>query len=226
MKYCFLLLSLFLSIAALGQGNTSIGILPNISLTKKINTQWKVNYSYSNRNLLRTKKGDNIANDEYQYILSDNTLIFSKKANVNGSFGFGYLWRLEKGEPDTHRSLIQYSFKQSFDIFKLNHRVRADQTFQQDNKVTHRFRYRISALFSIQGEKLDSKEFYVKLNHEYLSIFKPQDFDFEIRLTPLLGYVFNDKNKIEVGLDWRISSVLDKQTNQNFWLNINSYLIL
>jgi hypothetical protein len=65
------------------------------------------------------------------------------------------------------------------------------------------------------------REFYLKINNEYLYGWHNSDNDIEIRVVPLIGYNFVDKSKLELGLDYRLNSFLYDNPRNSFWLSIN-----
>ena len=78
----------------------------------------------------------------------------------------------------------------------------------------------------MNGKSIDPKEFYLKINNEYLNAFEDREYDLEIRFSPLLGLKLNERNKLELGLDYRLDSFLENKTRNHFWTSINWYLKL
>ena len=97
-----------------------------------------------------------------------------------------------------------------------------DQTLREEN-WTYRGRYRITIEWPLQGHVLDRKEWYLKVNNEYLNAFSNQDYELEMRFIPLLGYLFANNQKIEMGIDYRQSffSPIDRK---NLWLAFTYYI--
>jgi hypothetical protein len=89
-----------------------------------------------------------------------------------------------------------------------------------------RLRYRFTAEIPFSGQEVDSGEFYLKVNNEYLNAFYEDEYGLEIRLSPMFGYVFSDNNKLEFGPDYRLTSIFEKASLSSFWLSINWYLRL
>ncbi len=100
---------------------------------------------------------------------------------------------------------------------RLAHRFAADQTFGGGDPTEWRLRYRLGTELPLNGQEADPKELYLKINNEYLGSWQGNDSDLEIRLVPVLGYLFTDKNKLEFGLDYRIDSFLANEARQRFW---------
>jgi len=89
-----------------------------------------------------------------------------------------------------------------------------------------RLRYRLSAEIPLNGQSADPKEFYIKINNEYLNSIKENKYDLELRLVPLLGYAVNQNNKLEVGMDYRVRSFLFSPSRHNTWLSFNWFIEL
>ncbi|NCC73592.1 MAG: DUF2490 domain-containing protein [Sphingobacteriia bacterium] len=203
------------------QGTYSAGIMPGININKKLENGWKLNFKTESRQAFLTGTFGNGSTHHYDYILTDFALTGSSKVGLNNSLAGGYLLRL-RGENVIHRLIQQFTIVSSYDYFRLAHRFSADQSFQQNEKMELRLRYRISGDFSLNGQAVDPKEFYLKFGNEYLSAFQGDDYDLEIRIMPAIGYEFNDHNKLEWGLDYRIDSFIHgNPAENNFWLTIN-----
>lgn len=162
---------------------------------------------------------------DFNYILSDMSLITSKKVGLSNSLAGGYLLRL-RGDKVIHRAIQQFTLVKKYSNFRLSHRFSTDQTFEPEEPAELRLRYRITAELPFEGATVDRGEFYVKINNEYLNSFQGKAYDLEIRAVPLLGFVFTDNNKIEFGIDYRADSFLNKQLSSNIWLNINWFVTL
>ena len=166
-------------------------------------------------------KGQTI--QKYANELSDLTWIMSRNMGLSSRISAGYMLRLEEGE--IHQRFIQqYTVVQIKNGYRLAHRMVTDQTFAPSEKPEYRARYRVSAEIPLNGKSLDTKEFYVRANNEYLNSVQNKQYDLEIRIIPLLGYALSEKIKIEAGLDYRINSFLAKQTEQDVWLSINFFV--
>lgn len=212
MRFGFLTLFCFLCISIKAQQNLDLGFLPKVVISKKINDNVKWVNSIENRNILY--------DDEYQltYNLVDVSSILSFKTNLNQSFNLGYIFRLKDGDA-IHRLFQHYNFVNNFTSLKLGHRFAFEQFFQVGEKVDYRVRYRISLEKPLNGERVDVKEFYLKLGNEYLYDFVSP----EIRLTPYLGYRVSEKDRLEFGVDYRLSDFTENATQNNFWLRVTWY---
>ncbi len=217
--YLFIAASLYISIGVKCQSSHQAGVLPTINITKKLGNDFEANLKWESRHNIVESHPFQGPDYNYTYLLNDISILTSKKVGLNNKISGGYLLRITNNQ-SIHRIIQQFSMVRKFTSFKLAHRFAADQTFAKANN-TFRLRYRIGAEFPLEGQVTDSGEFYLKLTHEYLNILRRNDYDLEIRLSPKLGYKINDDSKLEFGLDYRIDSFLDKETEQTYWINMS-----
>jgi hypothetical protein len=135
----------------------------------------------------------------------------------------GYLLRVPKGKNLRNRLIQQYILVNRLSSFKLSHRFGTDQTFGGQEEAVFRFRYRIAAELPLSGQSADPHEFFLKISNEYVSRLEDSAYDLELRGLGFLGYVLNPRAKLELGLDYRISSFLHQATRQRSWLAVNLY---
>lgn len=204
---------LFLMVAnTFGQSNFDMGFLPKIAVSKKLSDTYKWTNSVETRNI--------IYDDEYKlkFSLFEFTSLVSYKIDGNHSFNFGYLLRLRNSEA-IHRSIQHYNYKHSFNSLKIGHRVGFEQFFQKNKNPTYRARYRASIEKPLFGDSVGVKDWYLKFGNEYLYDF--DDEDVEIRFAPYLGFRASKRDKIEVGLDYRISNIIHNTTDNDLWFRLS-----
>jgi hypothetical protein len=165
-------------------------------------------------------QGQNFA---YGYALSDFSALAGRKTGLNSKVVLGGLVRLE---PDAilYRSIQQFIFHSKVEALRLVHRISADQTFSSKELPEFRLRYRLSAEVSLSGQRVDIREFYFKFNTELLNSIQSNVVELEFRVVPNIGYVINERQKIELGLDNRFDSFMDSQARVTSWISINWYL--
>ena len=76
-----------------------------------------------------------------------------KKIASNQSIVGGYLLRWD-GEQITHRAIQQLIFTKKYSAFRLAHRFSTDQTFEKEEAVEYRLRYRLSFLIATNGSSV------------------------------------------------------------------------
>lgn len=206
------------------QSSYQFGIIPSVNVNYKLENNWSLNSKLESRKLLQSGDFDGNSEANYEHILTDFSLVAGKKVGFNGKLSGGYLARY-RGEQFFHRVIQQYTIVQKMYGFRLAHRFSSDQTFSSSENPTFRLRYRIGSEIPLNGSSLDLKEFYVKLNNEYLNEWQDNEYDLEVRVVPVLGYTISQKNKTEFGLDYRINSFVDSNSvNHRFWLALNWFI--
>lgn len=205
------------------QSSYEIGVLPSLNFNAKLKNDWALNFKFESRqSMLKGDFGDE-TEFNYEYLLSDLSVITSKRITPLQTLGLGYLLRLRSNGVVGHRIIQQYSFVRRYDLFRLSHRLSTDQLFVKNQAPELRLRYRLSPEIPLSGQTVDIGEFFVKINNEYLLINKGANFDIEIRLAPYLGYALSKTTKLEAGIDYRINSFIDNTPSNRFWLAINLF---
>lgn len=199
------------------------GGLPSLNLNVELKNDWSLNTKIESRQLFQTRELNGNVDKNYDYVLTDFSLVAAKRVGLNSRIAGGYLIRFEDGEL-FHRFIQQYIIVQKLSGFRLAHRFLSDQTFSEIEKPEFRMRYRITTEIPLNGLSVDQGEFYVKINNEYVNSLQANAYDLEIRLVPLLGYDMADNFKIETGLDYRVDSFLNNKTRHSYWMVLNFFI--
>lgn len=208
---------LLCSTVIFSQSDTQFGILPKFNISSKINTKLK----WVNSIEAREKIYDQ--DFLFEHVLLDLSTSVSYKTNLNERLNLGYILRFEEGEV-IHRLFQQYNIIQKINSIKLGHRIGFEQHFSESDASFYRLRYRLTAQKPLNGERVDEKEWYIKVGNEYVWNISAEDI--EVRLSPYLGYKINKQNKLEIGTEYRISNVLDALNKHRFWLRTTWYISL
>ncbi|MEM6344582.1 MAG: DUF2490 domain-containing protein [Bacteroidota bacterium] len=200
-----------------------IGMLPQINFNTSLKSDWGLNSKIESRQIFRRGVFDDPEFSGYEYALTDVSLVLTHKFYSGSSAAAGYLMRISD-DGLAHRFIQQYSFVNRYAGFRLGHRFVADQTLESGEDASFRLRYRIGIDLALNGQKVDPGEWYFKLTNEYLNVLEGGTYDLELRLGPTLGHAFTDKNKLEVGLDYRWDSLLSERRQHSLWLKFAWYL--
>lgn len=203
-----------------GQSTYQLGWLPSINVNKKLQQDFKVNFNLATRQVLYKNQ---VAN--WQHQLVDFTNILSRKIGFNNALAGGYLLRF-RDKQVTFRLIEQYTLIQKIASLQLAHRFRTDQTFERDRSIKWRLRYRLAGVVPLKGQTADPSEFYLKVNNEYLLASQNQNQDLEIRAVLFGGYKFSNNNKLELGLDNRFDSLLNRPIQSKSWIIMTWYLAM
>lgn len=211
--------------SAMGQHTFRLGVLPAVNLSVGLNDHWKINFKAESRQgFLRVSEGRSEGLD-YDYILTDLSVIPSRRIGLNHSAAAGYQLRIRDGVL-FHRLIQQFTLVKKYETFRLAQRFATDQTFSAGEDPAFRFRYRLVAELPLSGASVDPGEFYLKLGNEYLFEWQKPEEALEIRVIPLLGYEISDINKLEFGFDYRIATAFDARTTGALWLSVNWFTAL
>ncbi len=217
------LMLMLLQPSVFAQSTYRLGVLPALNLNKKLKNDWSLNAKLESRQLFRKGEIGGDSDNDYEYVLTDLSVIAAKKVGLNSRIAGGYLVRIEDGGL-SHRLIQQYVIVQKLSRWRLAHRISSDQTFSETEEPEFRFRYRITSEIPLNGETVDPTEFYIKLNNEYVNSFQADEYDLEIRLISLLGYDISENFKMETGLDYRVSSFLSHTTRHSYWMTFNVFI--
>ncbi|MCL4637423.1 MULTISPECIES: DUF2490 domain-containing protein [Olivibacter] len=201
-----------------GQDRYQLGVIPQINNEFSLGDRYELNSKVEIRQLLKDGPSNLTAQKGFHFERSDFETILNRKLSPLDGVGVGYLLRIEEGKL-VHRFIQQYAHVQNKIGFRLAHRFRSDQTIT-DNEWSFRIRYRLSFEKPLEGLEIDPKEFYLKINNEYLPTYAKKELDVEIRLLASLGYNLSDKMKFETGFDYRAEDIIAKNTEHQCWLNL------
>lgn len=158
-----------------------------------------------------------------ELLLSDYALSVSRKTGLNNSVSGGYMLRLRDGVL-YHRLSQQFTLIGQLSVARLAHRFLADETFSTGKPPEFRVRYRLTGEIPLQGASLDPGEWYVKPGAELIAVLSGGEFEPEVRALPLVGYEITDNNKLEAGVDYRVSSFTGGNSRSSYWFSLNWYL--
>jgi hypothetical protein len=213
------MLNFFLGIKA--QVNYLVGYLPAVNISTKLNDLGSLNFNVQQRNSLINSDENKL---NHQYVLSDLTVMYGYKVGLYAKASVGGLIRYRNNQLIT-RTIQQFVSVKQIDKLKLVNRLRLDQTYLP-TLIEHRLRYRVGLQIPLNGTEVDNRELYLKINNEYLNSYAEQKYDLEARLTSSLGYVMNNKNKLEAGFDYRLDNLITQPITHTFWVTISLYVNL
>ena len=145
---------------------------------------------------------------------------------LNNKVAIGYLWRIRTDAVPVHRAVQQYTLVQRLERLRLAHRFAADQTFAADAAPIFRGRYRLGTEIGLQGQTLDTREFYLKIQAEVLGIWTETSLRGEVRVVPAIGLRIDDHHKVELGLDTRYGPFRDAAGRLTVFGTVSYYATL
>lgn len=201
LKRLTLILLLILFLPCVGQENFTTYWQPSAAVNYDVTSMYSHNFSLQNRNYIYNNESVSI---EVRQI---DAIHFSKlDIKDNQSLAFGVLYRFRKNfDVGTNelRLTQQYNLNFKPKIVRYGHRIRSEQRISKENTI-HRFRYRFSLDFPLQGEKLDVGEPYFVGNFEsLLSVAKEQRPQYDVRFALNFGWKLTEKTKLQIGTEYR-----------------------
>ena len=202
-----------------------LGMLPSLNLNKSLKNDWRLNLTIEGRNSLLKEQLECSQGNNQEYIHTDYTLIAAKRVGFNKLLAAGVMWRYKENQLIL-RYLQQFVLIKKYNSFRMAHRFALDQTESQNAPTKFRIRYRATLELPLSGTSIDPKEWYLKINNEYLNSFQDKEQSLEMRVVPLVGYKFSEKSKLETGVDYRRNDLLSDDPHPTYWVSLKWYLIL
>lgn len=198
------------------------GIFPEISLTKKVNQEYKLNFKIENQEILYDSRDLESDNPQFTHYRTDLMLFFDRSIRPGVSFAFGVFHRFQENE-DGNRIIQQFSMLQRMRNLRINHRFRTDQTFTKNDALEVRFRYRFSLEIPLEGAEVDPGEYYLLLSEEPIFSLKGGEFEIENRTALAFGKLFNTDEKLEWAVDYRIDGFIQEGFRTRLWAKFSYY---
>ncbi len=219
MRYYFFLLLVVISITVMAQ-NLQSGFLPNITLSYKLNEEYKLVHKLESR---WPSFNDLDRNFDPEFERFDVQTYIERKTGLFSKVSLGYQFRFRTQNRYAHRTIQQFSWTNRFDRYRIGHRLRSDQTFSDDRKPEVRFRYRAKLQLPLQGQSLDLGEYYLSLSDELVWSYRSPNADLENRIIANLGLYIDDKNKVETGFEWRVEEFFLEKVRHQLWFVLSWY---
>lgn len=197
------------------QNESFSGVLPAFSLTGEINQKVRYNlFTSTTVNAFdREINGTNYPASNLQlYIQPSIIFIYSPKLNLAGSYTYQRSNPFNGNYVNEHRLWQQVIFATPLLEGKLTNRFRMEERFIENRSngkypLSTRFRYQVGFNTSLQGKKLNKKEFYFHTYNEfYWTLTGSKNSTYSSNWSYAgFGYQINATNKIELGYLLQIS---------------------
>lgn len=220
-----LVFTVFLHTFSFAQSTYVSGLLPQFNFGSYLKNDWKFNAKLEARQVFFQGEMGKALNASSEFERYDLEWVASKNLDNVNTLGGGYLIRNARGTL-THRFIQQYTHTVKYNSFKLVHRIRTDQSKASGEDWQFRLRYRAGFEFPLNGQVLDPREFYLKLNNEYIGWIQGNTREMDIRALLALGYRSNQQFKFETGIDYRAEEIIGGGTEHHFWLTVGCYFNL
>lgn len=211
-----LVLFLF-SYVAQGQDNLTGYWQPQIGVNYKVSNNYSHNFSLAKRTFI-------LRDSDTEFTIRQLDLAHFSNLRIRGnqSVGIGIQYRFRGLFDDTAENELRLI--QQYNITKSNGGLRFGNRFRSEQRITnsltiHRFRYRFALDFPLQGQSLDIGETYLVLSTEsLLSVAKASLPEYDQRITANLGWVLDEKTKLQVGTEYRAENYTNETEHVFFFL--------
>jgi len=226
--YCILGLFGF-SLHLSAQDNLSYGLIPTFLLNGPLSDRVQYNFSTDTEmNAVSLPGSENGREVLWRNIDLEAALSYDLSPNLNLAAGLQYRVSAPEEPPRgaEWRPWQQLTLISRPRKFRLRHRFRLEERFVDAPgkpdafDLRFRLRYRFSADFPLQGERLDPSEFYLNLSTELLTTASFDDgfFLWQTRQYAGLGYQFSPRHRLEGAPEWRLGKARGLDTWQNMLL--------
>lgn len=214
--------TMLFSILYAQQKRAIIGLFPEYALSYKLSDNWKLIHKIeSQHGFYRRDEELEMVELDYFHYRTDLQFFASYRLNPIAKVDAGYQLRFEKGS--SHRFIQQYAWIHFWKDFRIGHRLRADQTYEEDESFLWRIRYRLSTDFALQGTSIDPGEKYLVGSIETILGYAQPNFEVENRYVLGIGHYFNDKHKLEISIDYRTDDHFNPSFRQRLWSKVSYY---
>lgn len=164
------------------------------------------------------RRRNNFVQDMGQvYLRFGMTYLANKQLELTAGIVTPFYWAPEQDVEGQDNVVPQYRFWQQlvlvqpFERLKLYHQFRFEQRWKRDYiedspfKLTHRFRYKITAYYPINNYKLVNKTLFLSAYEEvFIQAGKSITYDYleDNRLFLGLGYIVNENLQVQAGYTW------------------------
>ena len=200
-----------------GQDNLTGYWQPQIGVNYKVSNNYSHNFSLAKRTFILRD-----SDTEFTIRQLDLAHFSNLKIRGNQSVGIGIQYRFRGLFDDTAENELRLI--QQYNITKSNRGLRFGNRFRSEQRITHsltihRFRYRFALDFPLQGQSLDIGETYLVLSTEsLLSVAKASLPEYDQRITANLGWVLDEKTKLQVGTEYRAENYTNETEHVFFFL--------
>ncbi len=198
-----------------------IGTLPQLYITSQLYKDYLLTFKLESRQIINEGESP-FSSISFKQERSDISAFIRKRVGFNSKLALGYMHRLQ-GKDLYHRWTQGLSLIYKKKYFNLGHRFLCDQTYSKAESAKYRFRYRYTLELPFKGQEINTKEIFIKLGNEYISVWQDEG-DFEFRTLACIGYVLPSNTKLELGIDYRANQIFTDQIAHQGYLYFAFYL--
>ena len=219
----FISFYLLMTKAAAQSDRYTAGLLANANFNFSLPQNWSANLQVETRQLcLRGRFGEPAAFDYFHERLL-GALVVSRKIAERKSLGVGYMLQHIQGGSGfvfAHRVSGQYVYSRILSNYRYAHRLILEANFRPQQANNYRLRYRFALELPLSGATVDVHEYYIRTMSELFFTLPTPNADGEVRISFFIGHRITKTQKLELGLDYRISRLAQAERQHQFWLHV------
>ncbi|EAS20826.1 DUF2490 domain-containing protein [Nonlabens mediterrranea] len=194
--YFRFLILMFLPCINIAQVADNFIMQPSINVRWDNTGRWRFNSAIEHRSKI---------NNGWEALHIQATQFASYEVGFYSQIGVGVMYReiFDDELPEELRFTEQFVYARKYNDLKVAHRLRWDQRIRGE-RLTHRWRYRLSASIPLNGDTVDVTEYYVTSSIE--SIFKAQVKEkpgYDQRVALGIGRALDRKIKLQLMTEYR-----------------------
>lgn len=183
------------------ESSDATGVSFNLNSSFDLNTKYSLKPAVKGRYLALLDKSENLEDINKKSHRIDWQLALERRLKSTTKFAAGAMYRFS--DQNATRLFQQIGWiKSTHSTITFIQRIKADQTFRENDPVELRARYRVGVSLPLEGFNLNHNEKYLLAYTEYLAKYKT-DFINEFRLKLSLGLLMKGGSKAEIGIDFR-----------------------
>lgn len=219
-RWAFVFIYLFLcyGTSSLHAQSTYGGLFPEAALTLQFTENFFAKVKIESQHGLFGETPRRAEGENYFHYRTDLQGFVGSQIGMNATIAIGYQYRFDP-EGAHHRIIQQITFKNSGR--KWQHRIRTDQTFENQSPTEWRVRYRIRYKKNFTNGSL-----YIMLSDEMLYAYHQAMMSWENRLVASLGKNINDNSRVEIGPDYRLDADFGGLLRTRWWLKLGWYMAI
>ncbi|MFY0608543.1 MAG: DUF2490 domain-containing protein [Cyclobacteriaceae bacterium] len=194
------------------------GFFPEAGITKNFGDRYGI-FKIESQHELYKFNAEKERGLDYFHDRTDLQGFIGHQLNSHVKVAVGYQYRIQPSM-NNHRSIQQVSWKSRLSRPIIDHRIRADQTFEVNQPFQWRIRYRFSYIHSYSESK------YLLLSNEPIYALEGGISTYENRLVIAFGLKLPNGSKLQVGPDYRIDARFSEPIRTRLWWKAGWFIVL
>jgi len=218
-----LLILFLLPLFSVAQDPAQSGTILDFNASQKLGEKWSLKAKVQSRISLIQSENFEVSQGKAEMRRLDLQSMLQRRLSPKRVVAAGLMHR-SSTLSNMWRFMQQVAWVNESFQFKYAQRLRLDQSLRGNKDWEYRLRYRLGAQFPLSGLRLDAEESYLITGVEALAKTRNQKEQIEARATAAYGFLFNQGNKGEIGLDYRLDGLNSPIPDHQLWVSLAFFL--